>query len=67
VDLLNTLPENERLEFIDEINQLLEEGTSPRVIKELLHEVIMDELFAGGQPIDYGTGTILDANLTSIS
>ena len=47
MDLLNTLPEDERLEFIDEINQLLEEGTSPRTIKELLHEVLMDELFAG--------------------
>ena len=66
MDLLNTLPENDRLEFIDEINQLLEEGTSPRVIKELLHEVIMDELVAGA-PIEYGGGAILDANVTTIA
>ena len=41
VELLEYIPEENQDEFIDEINEMLDEGTSPRTIKSLLGEVIM--------------------------
>jgi len=39
---LEYIPEENQDEFIDEINEMIDEGTSPRTIKSLLGEVIME-------------------------